>query len=112
MKWYCEGNEHDCCDTDFVTCADEVLSLAPTWDDYQKWLDRGIVEYSTLGGVSGLCALYDYVQTIPLSEYKLEFINFILEQGLVIVCDTKTGQYTYLYSVEAYANSLQAQPQP
>lgn len=111
MGWYCD-NKHECCDTDFVTCVDEILSLAPNYDTYLTWLDKGIVEYSTLGGTSGLCDLYDYILSIPVPQFQTLFLNLILNNGLVVVCDSKTGEYTTFYGIEAYSNSLQPLPQP
>lgn len=105
IGWYCD-NEHNCCDTNFIECADQILSLAPSLEQYLQLLNDGIVEYSSLGGESGLCALYDYIQSIPVPEYQELFLTAILNLGLVIVCDSQTGQYTYFYSAEAYINSL------
>lgn len=102
IGWYCD-NEHNCCDTNFIECADQILSLAPSIEQYFQLLNNGIFEYSSLGGESGLCALYDYIQSIPI-EYQEFFLNGILNVGLVIVCNPDGT--TTMYSIEAYINSL------
>jgi hypothetical protein len=47
IGWYC-GNEHNCCDTNFIECADQILSLAPSLEQYFQLLNDGLRKRNNL----------------------------------------------------------------
>ena len=104
--WFCDS-EHNCCDTNFTECADQILSLSPNFLIYESTIQSGIVEYSQLGDTSTLCNIYDYAMTIPLAQDRWQFLSILIQNGLVIVC---ASEFTYFYSMQAYIAAMQNQP--
>lgn len=89
------------CDSNYNTCLDQLKGLfqPQVWLDF---LETGIVEESTLGGYTSLCALKDFIASLPavLSQtQKVEILSILLRIGIVVECNDSGIIIT---SVESY----------
>lgn len=67
---------------------------------YLPLLDKGLVEYSTIGGKSILCYFVEYAEAYGLTGDQLTgIVDEILDSGIVIYCD---GENQVIGSVEAF----------
>lgn len=89
LKFYEEAGEipvqEDCCTN---TCITKLQDYA-TADEFDQFIDRGIVEYSTFNGKSFICYIVDYFIANPSALGNSSFgevLNRILDKGIVIYC--------------------------
>jgi hypothetical protein len=91
VKWFdfsetCEGSRNawynSCCTE---TCFDKFLEIGTSITD--SILNKGYVEYSSLGSKSLLCLLYDYAIENNLSEIDTaSLVDNVLDKGVVFYC--------------------------
>jgi hypothetical protein len=114
----CEGSTSawytSCCTE---TCFDKFSEIGT--DITNLILEKGYVEYSSLGNKSLLCILYDYVIENNLSEEEaIEIVENILDKGVVFYCnkdqDLEDGNQgnQILASVQTYSMFAEVSPPP
>lgn len=89
------------CDSNYEVCLEQLKDLfqPQVWLDF---LETGIVEESTLGGYTSLCAVKDFITSLPaiLSQaQKAEILSDILRTGIVVEC---SDAGIIITSVESY----------
>lgn len=123
MGWFgfseaCEGSEngwYNTCCTD--TCFDKFSEIGTIITD--AILNKGYVEYSSLGSKSLLCLLYDYIIENNLSEIDAtSLVEDILDKGVVFYCgvdqtleDGNQGNQI-LASVNTFLQFVEVSPPP
>jgi len=83
------NNPSPSCPTNFNSCLNTLKnSLTPQGVD--RFLDKGIVEYGSLSGLSQVCKINEFIDlSISLdsqSSTKEEIIDRILDKGIVVSC--------------------------
>jgi hypothetical protein len=78
------------CPNNYNTCINELKNTL-TAEGLDRILDKGIVEYGSLSGLSQVCKIHEFidisVSADTLNTYtKDEVINLILDKGIVISC--------------------------
>jgi hypothetical protein len=123
LNWF--GLSEDCpavglswqvnCCTD--NCVEKLKEIGGA-ELVDRLLDKGIVEYSLLGGKSMLCTLYDYfVQTNATEQEIKDALDIILDKGVVFKCYRDISQnvngelsQTVFASVETFLKLYEALP--
>ncbi len=77
------------CSTNFNSCINTLKnSLTPQGVD--RFLDKGVVEYGSLSGLSQVCKINEFIDLAinldPLSGTKEEIIDRILDKGVIVSC--------------------------
>ena len=98
--------QEDCCTN---TCITQFQQFTDS-EGFQRFLDKGMVEYSTFNGKSFLCYLLDYCITYPSALEDSSFsevIDRILDKGIVIYCSEDTQ---FVGCVETFLSYIEPLP--
>jgi hypothetical protein len=89
---YDPSNTTPPCVDNFNNCIDTILNNSDE-DTQEVYLDKGIVEYGSLNGLSQICTINEYAElifqtglTYGFSITKTQIITRILDKGIVISC--------------------------
>jgi hypothetical protein len=89
-----------CCNTNFNSCFDE-LSKDFTAEEYDRILDKGIVEYSTINQTTSLCLLSDFLKECRIDNASIvELLDLFMDIGFVAICNPLDGN-VFMGGVEA-----------
>jgi hypothetical protein len=105
-------NNFQSCSTNFNSCIDDLLNSF-TFEDVDRVLDKGIVEYGSISGQSQICLLKTFIDLAYNSQDKIvatkqEILDRILDKGIVISCYNGemsiSSVETFLKWYEGYIN--------
>lgn len=95
--------QEECCTN---ICEKELQSYSND-QDFDRFLDKGIVEYSTFNGKSFICYVVDYFKNNESalgSSSFAEVLDRILDKGIIIYCD---GENQIVASVDVFIAYLE-----